>query len=134
MTHASILPPRRPRANCKHPENCVAGARGPCRACVDFSANAERMRERGREMMRKLNADPEFAAANAERGREMMRKLHADPEFAAAHAERGRERMRKLNAVPDFVPPDLAREYRQLRRECGEQMATQTIRMLLREP
>ncbi len=44
--------------------------------------------------MRKLNADPEFAKANAER----MRKLHADPEFAKAHAERGAERMRKLNA------------------------------------
>jgi len=42
------------------------------------------------ERMRKLNADPEFAAANAER----MRKLHADPEFAAANAER----MRKLHA------------------------------------
>ena len=42
------------------------------------------------ERMRRLHADPEFAAANAER----MRRLHADPEFAAAHAER----MRRLNA------------------------------------
>lgn len=54
------------RRNCKHPDACVAGARGPCRKCSDLSANAERMR--------KLNADPEFAAAHAER----MRKLHAD--------------------------------------------------------
>ena len=46
------------------------------------------------ERMRKLNADPEFAAAHAERMRERMRKLHADPEFAAANAER----MRKLHA------------------------------------
>ena len=46
--------------------------------------------ERSAERMRRLNADPEFAAANAER----MRRLHADPEFAAAHAER----MRRLNA------------------------------------
>ena len=42
------------------------------------------------ERMRRLHADPEFAAANAER----MRRLHADPEFAAANAER----MRRLNA------------------------------------
>ena len=46
--------------------------------------------ERAAERMRRLNADPEFAAANAER----MRRRHADPEFAAAHAER----MRRLNA------------------------------------
>ena len=29
---------------------------------------------------------------------ERMRRLHADPEFAAAHAERAAERMRRLNA------------------------------------
>ena len=47
------------------------------------------------ESMRKLNADPEFAKANAERAAEHMRKLHADPEFAKAHAERMREVCRK---------------------------------------
>ena len=46
------------------------------------------------ERMRRLHADPEFAAAHAER----MRRRHADPEFAAAHAERSAERMRRLNA------------------------------------
>ena len=70
------------------------------------------------ERMRKRNADPEFAAANAER----MRKLHADPEFAAAHAERMRklhadpefaaanaERMRKLHADPEFAAANAER-------------------------
>ena len=51
------------------------------------------------ERMRKLHADPEFAAAHAERARERMRRLNADPEFAAAHAER----MRKLHADPEFA-------------------------------
>ena len=46
--------------------------------------------ERSAERMRRLHADPEFAAAHAER----MRRRHADPEFAAANAER----MRRLNA------------------------------------
>ncbi len=36
------------------------------------------------ERMRKLHADPEFAAANAERAAERMRKLHA-------HARRARD-------------------------------------------
>jgi len=73
------------RQSCRHPEACVAGKRGPCRACHDLRGHAERMR--------KMNADPEFAKANAER----MRKLHADPEFAKAKAER----MRKLHADPE---------------------------------
>ncbi len=52
------------------------------------------------ERMRKLHADPEFAAAHAERAAERMRKRNADPEFAAAHAER----MRKLHADPEYNP------------------------------
>ena len=63
------------RKNCRQPESCVAGARGPCRLCSDLSAHRERMK--------KLHADPEFAAAHRERGRERMKKLNADPEFAA---------------------------------------------------
>ena len=76
------------------------------------AAHAERMKklhadpafaaahaERSREKMKKLNADPEFAAAHAKRSREKMKKLHADPAFAAAHAER----MKKLNADPAFA-------------------------------
>ncbi len=96
------------RRNCKHPDACVAGARGPCRKCSDLSANAERMR--------KLHADPEFAAANAARAAERMRKLNADPEFAAAAAER----TRKLNADKrGFSIPDHLRESYNLARRKG---------------
>jgi hypothetical protein len=49
---------------------------------------------RGREWMRKLNADPEFKKAKAERAR----RLQADPVFSAAHAER----MRQRNADPEY--------------------------------
>jgi hypothetical protein len=45
------------------------------------------------ERMKKLNADPEFAAARDQR----IKDLHANPEFAAAHRERMRERMTALN-------------------------------------
>ena len=85
------------------------------------AANAERMRklhadpefaaardERAAERMRKLNADPEFAAANAER----MRKRHADPEFAAANAER----MRKLHADPEFAAAHAERAAERMRK------------------
>ena len=66
------------------------------------------------ERMRRLHADPEFAAANAER----MRRLHADPEFAAANAER----MRRLNADGSIhshiagMTPDQRADYDTLRR------------------
>ena len=100
------------RRNCKHPDACVAGSRGPCRKCSDLSANAERMR--------KLHADPEFAAAHAERAAERMHKLNADPEFAAAHAARAAERMRKLNADKrDFTIPDHLRDSYNLARRKG---------------
>ena len=42
----------------------------------------------------------QHSATNAER----MRQLNADPEFAAANAERAAERMRKFNADPDHNP------------------------------
>tara|TARA_B000000460_G_scaffold248191_1_gene225056 strand:+ start:5105 stop:5521 length:417 start_codon:yes stop_codon:yes gene_type:complete len=44
--------------------------------------------------------DQRKSAAHAER----MRTLNADPEFAAANAERSRARMRTLNADPEFNP------------------------------
>ena len=74
--------------------------------------------ERAAERMRRLNADPEFAAANAER----MRRRHADPEFAAAHAERSAERMRRRHADGRVHPhialmtPEQRADYDTLRR------------------
>jgi transposase len=79
----------------------------------DYSANAERMRQRHQdpefakahaervaERMRQRHQDPEFAKANAER----MRQRHQDPEFAKAHAERVAERMRQRHQDPEFNP------------------------------
>jgi group I intron endonuclease len=48
--------------------------------------------------MKRLNADPVWAAEHAER----MRKQHADPVFAAENAARSAELMRKQNSDPDF--------------------------------
>lgn len=64
MSAPSAPSRRTPRKACKFPDNCTAAARGSCPRCSDMSAHAERMR--------KLHADPEFAAANAERMRERM--------------------------------------------------------------
>jgi hypothetical protein len=55
--------------------------------------------ERASERMKRLNADPEFAAAAGER----MKRLHSDPEFAAARDERASERMKRLHADPEFA-------------------------------
>ena len=75
---------------------------GVSRATV--SSHAKRhggLPDKRAERMRRLNADPEFAAAHAER----MRRRHADPEFAAANAER----MRRLNADPEFAAANAER-------------------------
>ena len=63
-----------------------------------------KLRYKRAESMRRLHADPEFAAAHAERSAERMRRLHADPEFAAANAER----MRRLHAEGRIVMHHLA--------------------------
>jgi len=39
-----------------------------------------------RERLRKLNADPQFAAANAKRASERLRKLHDDPQARARNS------------------------------------------------
>ena len=125
------------RPYCRQPDSCVAGKRGPCGLCSDTTANAERMR--------RLNADPEFAVANAERGRERMRRLHQDPEFAAAHAERMRRRhqdpefRRRLRsgragiAIPKWVPDDLIPDFVDVALLSGEEAAAAHVRRLKRE-
>ncbi|MCI0599383.1 MAG: hypothetical protein L0Y60_07645 [Beijerinckiaceae bacterium] len=110
------------------------------------SESAARNRELSRQRsdrMRKLNADPEFAARNRERARARMRKLNADPEFAA----RNRERMRKLNAdpelaakrarlnvqIPQWVPRDLWQDFIDAARQSDEIDAARHVRRLKRE-
>jgi hypothetical protein len=97
---------------------------------------AARHRERNRERVRKLHADPEFAR-NRERCGERMRKLNADPEFAA----RNRERMRKLGNncpltidCPHWVPDSLQSEYFEYAGRDGEHAAARHLRRLLHEP
>ena len=51
-------------------------ATASCRWCGSQQPHDRRVC-RGRERMKRLNADPEFAKANSER----MKRLHADPEF-----------------------------------------------------
>jgi hypothetical protein len=55
------------------------------------------------ERLKKLNAEPEFAAARDERSSATFKKLNAEPEFAAARDERGREHMKKTHAQPEFA-------------------------------
>ena len=114
------------RANCQQPDACVAGKRGPCRLCADLTAHAER----GRERMRRLHQDPEFAAARDERGRERMRRLNQDPEFAAMMA---RYRRGHGIPIPDWVPDDLCADYADTAREQGEEAAAAHVRRLKRE-
>lgn len=54
-------------AFCQQPDDCRAKGDGLCRRCN----------------MKRLHADPEFAARNSERSRERMKRLHADPEHRA---------------------------------------------------
>ncbi len=111
------------RPSCKFPDDCTGPKSGVCRRCQPESVKALA------EAMRKRNADPEFARANAERAAEKIRKLNADPEFAKANAERMRqrhsdpefakanaERMRKLHADPEFAKAHAERAAERMRK------------------
>ncbi len=80
------------RPNCQSPAACLAKGKGHCRKCHMAA------------MVRKLHADPEFAAAHAER----MRKLNADPEFAAA--------LKAGQRGGVVVPPDKEADWRTLKK------------------
>src|ERR1700731_4680118 len=59
--------------------------------------------EAARERMKRLHADPEFAARIAAAARERMKRLHADPEFAARQAAAARKSLKRLHANPEFA-------------------------------
>ena len=50
------------------------------------------------ERMKRLNADPEYSAANRER----MKRQRRDPEFAARQAVAASERMKRQHDDPEF--------------------------------
>ena len=59
--------------------------------------------EAARERMKRLHADPEFAARQAAAARKSLKRLHTNPEFAARHATAVRERLKLLHADPEFA-------------------------------
>jgi hypothetical protein len=61
------------------------------------------------ERLKVLNADPEFQKAKSERSRKVMLTLNADPEFQKANSERGREIMKSLHADPEFQKATIER-------------------------
>lgn len=60
---AAVMPKINADPRCERPNDCRAKGKGICRVCT----------------LRRLHADPEFAARNSER----MKRLNADPEFRA---------------------------------------------------
>lgn len=67
-------------------------------------ARTYRLSEAGRvervERMKRLNADPVFAARRDALSRERMKHLRADPVFAAKQAAAASEAIKRLNADP----------------------------------
>jgi hypothetical protein len=55
--------------------------------------------EAARERMKRLHADPEFAARHSATARARLKRLHADPEYAAAN----RDRMTRRRHDPKFA-------------------------------
>ena len=72
-----------------------------------YRISDEARRERA-ERMKRLNADPEFAAKQAAAATECMKRLHADPEFVAKQAAAASERMKRLHADPEFEQKRIA--------------------------
>jgi hypothetical protein len=53
--------------------------------------------------MKRMNADPIFAARRDTASRERMKRLHADSVFAAKQAAAASENMKRMNADPVFA-------------------------------
>ena len=70
-------------------------------------ARTYRLSEAGRservERMKRMNADPVFAARRDAVSGERMRRLHADPVFATKQAAAASESMKRLHADPVFA-------------------------------
>jgi hypothetical protein len=69
---------------------------------------AARLAERARERMKRLHADPDFAARQAAGARKSLKRLHTDPEFAARHAAAASARLKRLHADPEFEAKRIA--------------------------
>ena len=70
----------------------------------EVMARTYRLSEAGRiervERMKRMNADPVFAARRDAMSGERMKRLHTEPVFAAKQAAGAREAMKRLNADP----------------------------------
>ena len=76
---------------------------------------AARLAAGARERMARKHADPEFAARQAAGARKSLKRLHSDPEFAARHAAAASERMQRLHADPEFAAANRERMKRRRR-------------------
>jgi hypothetical protein len=93
--------------------------------CVSYSTVLKVIREAGieltgravssRERMKRLHADPEFAARQAAAARESLKRLHADPEFAMRHAAAASARLKRLHADPEYATANRERMKRRRR-------------------
>jgi hypothetical protein len=76
---------------------------------------AARLAERARKRMKRMHADPDFAARQAAGARKSLKRLHTDPEFAARHAAAASERMQRMHADPEFAAANRERMKRRRR-------------------
>ena len=71
--------------------------------------------EAASERMKRLHADPEFAARLAAGARKSLKRLHTDPEFAARHAAAASARLKRLHADPEYASANSERMKRRRR-------------------
>jgi hypothetical protein len=76
---------------------------------------AARLAAGASERMKRLHADPEFAARLAAGARKSLKRLHTDPEFAARHAAAASARLKRLHADPEYASANSERMKRRRR-------------------
>jgi hypothetical protein len=69
--------------------------------------------EAASKRMKRLHADPEFAARHAAAASARLKRLHADPEYAAAN----RERMKRRRSDPEFAAQQAAAASERMKRQ-----------------